>query len=37
MGFKYQYDMRKIIDESLECGKRLAALQLIDKMDSNTS
>jgi hypothetical protein len=29
--------MRKIIDESLECGKRLAALQLIDKMDSNTS
>ncbi|XP_061980369.1 NADPH HC-toxin reductase 1-like [Populus nigra] len=37
MGFKYQYDMRKIIDESLECGKRLAALQLNDKMDSNTS
>ncbi|XP_011022524.1 PREDICTED: dihydroflavonol-4-reductase-like [Populus euphratica] len=30
MGFEYKYDMRKIIDESLDCGKRLAALQLID-------
>ncbi|KAJ6426479.1 hypothetical protein OIU84_022137 [Salix udensis] len=27
MGFEYKYDMRKIIDESLECGKRLGALQ----------
>uniref|UniRef100_A0A6N2K3F2 NAD-dependent epimerase/dehydratase domain-containing protein n=1 Tax=Salix viminalis TaxID=40686 RepID=A0A6N2K3F2_SALVM len=26
MGFEYKYDIRKIIDESLECGKRLGAL-----------
>ncbi|KAJ6426482.1 hypothetical protein OIU84_022138 [Salix udensis] len=25
MGFEYKYDMRKIIDESLECGKRLGS------------
>ncbi|KAJ6388539.1 hypothetical protein OIU77_026990 [Salix suchowensis] len=26
MGFEYKYDIRKIIEESLECGKRLGAL-----------
>ncbi|CAK7335693.1 unnamed protein product [Dovyalis caffra] len=36
MGFEYKYDMRQIIDDSLECGKRLGALQSVNQIEKNT-
>uniref|UniRef100_A0A6N2MVG6 NAD-dependent epimerase/dehydratase domain-containing protein n=1 Tax=Salix viminalis TaxID=40686 RepID=A0A6N2MVG6_SALVM len=37
MGFEYKYNMRKIIDESLECGKRLGALQLANQIQNSST
>ncbi|KAJ6712609.1 ANTHOCYANIDIN REDUCTASE-LIKE [Salix purpurea] len=37
MGFEYKYDMRKIFDESLECGKRLGALQLANQIQNSST
>lgn len=37
MGFEYKYDMRKIIDDSLECGKRMGALQSVNQSQNSTT
>ncbi|XP_011026912.1 PREDICTED: vestitone reductase-like isoform X1 [Populus euphratica] len=37
MGSAYKYDMRKIIDDSLECGKRMGALQLVNQIQNSTT
>jgi hypothetical protein len=37
MGFEYKYDMREIIDDSLECGKRMGALQLVNQIQNSTT